>query len=407
MEIEEAAALVRKSVAPILESEPCALESAFGRVLAKDVFAPIDLPPYAKSAMDGYAVRAADTEGASAEKPVRLKVLGELFAGDWKEIPFRENSAVRVMTGSPVPKGYDAVVMQEDTDCGQEEVLICKNVRPLQNYCAQGEDAKKGERLLPAGTRLGRAEIAVLASLGLARVQAKRPARVSILCVGSELADPCLESEAGPKLAPGKIYSSLGSALSCSVKDAGFVVAALKILADDESLIASEIKNAARGSDIVITTGGVSVGKKDFLPKVLKTINAKPLFCGVNVQPGTPTRASLLDGKLILSLSGNPFAALANFDLYFYEAAARLMECDSFLPRRTEAVLQDDYKKASPRRRLLRARLDGGKVFLPAQNHASSVIVNLIGCNCYVDVPAGKTLLAGDKVFVWNMGGTL
>ena len=401
MEIEEAVSILEKNLSPLCASEEAALCDALGRILFEDVFAPMNVPPFAKSAMDGYAVRSQDVENASQEKPVELCVAGELFAGDWKEIPSKKNCAVRVMTGSPVPQGFDAVVMQEVTDCGQEKVLVYKSVRRFENYCAEGEDIKKESLVLQKGKRIGRVETALLASLGISRVKVRVPARVAVLSTGSELV------RAGEALPPGKIYSSVGELLCASIKAAGMIVAQNKIVVDDEKEIRTAIKGALEAADFVITTGGISVGKKDFLPKVLDGMGAKILFGGVNVQPGTPTMASVLDGKVILSLSGNPYAAMANFDIYFYRAAAVLMGSDSFIPKIVRTQLCDDYGKAGKRRRFLRARLEGGKVFLPTQTHASSVISNVLECNAYVDVPAGKALCKGDEVSVWSMGAAL
>lgn len=407
MEIEEAVSILEKNLSPLgggtagAAFEEVALCDALGRILFEDIFAPMNVPPFAKSAMDGYAVRAEDVAGAGKENPVELCVVGELFAGDWREIPYKKKSAVRVMTGSPVPQGFDAVVMQEDTDYGQEKVLVYDSVRRFENYCAEGEDIKKGSLVLRKGKRIGRVEAALLASLGISFVKVRVPARVSVLATGSELV--C----AGKHLAPGKIYSSVGELLCASIKAAGLAVAQNKILIDDEDEIRIALKGALESSDFVITTGGISVGKKDLLPKVLSDIGAKTLFTGVNVQPGTPTTASVLDGKVILSLSGNPYAAMANFDIYFYRAAAVLMGSDSFVPKVVRATLCDECGKVSKRRRFLRARLEGGSVFLPSQSHAASVISNVLECNAYVDVPAGKALCKGDEVCVWSMGASL
>ena len=401
MEIEEAVSILEKNLSPLCASEEAALCDALGRILFEDVYAPMNVPPFAKSAMDGYAVRAEDVKDASQEKPAELCVAGELFAGDWKEIPSQKNCAVRVMTGSPVPQGFDAVVMQEDTDYGQEKVLVYKSVRRFENYCAEGEDIKKGSLVLSKGKRIGRVESALLASLDISSVKVCVPARVAVLSTGSELV------RAGEALPPGKIYSSVGELLCASIKAAGMIVSQNKIVIDDENEIRIALKGALEVSDLVITTGGISVGKKDFLPKVLSDMGAKTLFSGVNIQPGTPTMASVLNGKVVLSLSGNPYAAMANFDIYFYRAAAVLMQSDSFIPKIVRAQLCDDYGKAGKRRRFLRARLEGEKVFLPTQTHASSVISNVLECNAYVDVPAGKALSKGDKVSVWSMGAAL
>ncbi|MBR0032859.1 MAG: molybdopterin molybdotransferase MoeA [Treponema sp.] len=398
MEIEEAVSSLEKNILPVAEAEDCPLCESFSRIVFEDIYASENVPPFAKSAMDGYAVRAEDVFGATKENPVLLDVSGELFAGSWENISYKKNSAVRVMTGSPVPEGFDSVVMQENTDYGEKKVLVYKPVMAGQNYCAVGEDIKKGKLVIPKGRKIGRAELGLLSSLGLSSVKVRRKARVAILCTGSELSEP------KTPLLPGKIYSSIGAMLSCSVKNIGLCVSKEKILADDEDIILNELKNSLSDSDFIITTGGISVGKKDLLPCVLKNLGAKKLFSGVNIQPGTPTTVSLANKKIILSLSGNPYAALANFDIYFYHAAACLMQSDSLLPKKMSAELFDDYSKVNRLRRFVRARISGSKVYLPSENHASSVISNLCDCNCYIDVPSGTKISKGDIVQVWIMG---
>jgi molybdopterin molybdotransferase len=393
MELEEAISALKKHLSPLTENENCPILDSYGRIAACDVFAPINVPPFPKSAMDGYAVRASDVAVAAENAPVELKVVGELFAGDWIEAPFGEG-ALRVMTGSPVPKGFDAVVMQEDTDYGEDIVRIYKSVRPGQNYCAIGEDIKKGQLVLKAGTKIGRIHIGSLASLGIAEIKVLRKVRIAIISTGSEL------TEGGKPLSPGKIYSSIGFALSCALQNAGQKVNVLKNVEDDAEKISSALLEALSASDFVITTGGVSVGKKDLLPSVLSSIGAKILFSHVSIQPGTPTMAGILNGKLILCLSGNPYAALANFDIYAYHALSALTGCKNFEPERKDAVLETPYEKQNALRRLVRAKYDGGKVSIPVSNHASSVISNMEECNCYIDVSAKTSLKPGDKVSV-------
>ena len=240
MELEEAVSRLKNALTPIEETELCPVAEAAGRIAARDVYAPVNVPPFAKSAMDGYAVRAEDVIGATEEAPVELHVAGELFAGDWKEFSaVKMPSAVRVMTGSPVPDGFDAVVMQEDTDYGEETVKIYKAVSAGQNYCAVGEDIKKGGLVLKAGTKIGRAHIGLLSSLGIAEVEVCRKIRVSVISTGSELV------EGGKPLAPGKIYSSIAPMLGCAIQSCGQTVVRSLIVKDDEDEIASVVKNAA------------------------------------------------------------------------------------------------------------------------------------------------------------------
>lgn len=398
-ELEEAVLLLKNALKPIEETENCPVLEAGGRISAEDVSSPINVPPFSKSAMDGYAVRSEDISEASRENPVQLKVTGELFAGDG--VSFSTGSlsgtAVRVMTGSPVPEGYDSVVKQEDTDYGEENVSVFAPVKKWQNYCKAGEDIQKGTVILNAGTKINRFHAALLSSVGLDSVRVLRKICVSILCTGSELTEP------GFPLADGKIYSSIAPLLHSSIKDSGQRVVRMETVPDAEEKIASLIKKSLSDSDIVITTGGVSVGKKDYLPSVLSSLGAEVLFSRVKIQPGTPTTAAVLDGKLILCLSGNPYAAAANFDIYFYNALSVLTGNSSFEPVKKTAELSSPYEKINKSRRLVRAFFEDGKVFLPAENHASSVISNMTGCNCYLDVPSETVLKVGEKVSVWLM----
>ena len=397
MEIEEAVNLIKKAAAPIDEVMAVPLEHAFGYVLASDLVSEQAVPSFPRSAMDGYAVSSKDISSASAERPVTLRVAGELLAGDSRDFPYVSGSAVRVMTGAMVPEGYDSVVKQEDTDYGEDEVKIFVSQPPYRNYCHIGEEIKCGETVLEKGCRIGRSEAGLIASLGLREIKVRRPVRAAVICTGSELL------EAGEKPEAGKIYNSIRYILCTAIRQERLEVVSEDTCADDEDEIISHIRQALYKADVILTTGGVSVGKKDLIPGILDRLGAKRLFGGINIQPGTPTLCSVLDGKVILSLSGNPYAAMANFDLYFWPLVAELMGSDRFIPRETEAVLSDDYDKLNRMRRLVRAYASDGKVYLPASEHMSSIFGNTVSCNCYIDVPSGVRINPGDRVRIRMM----
>lgn len=394
MEIEESVKLIGNEAVPVTDTVTAPLCDVSGLVLANDITAKDPVPAFARSAMDGYAVKACEVTDASKELPVRLNVIGEILAGDsdrgrLSHIP---SSAVRVMTGGMIPDGYDAVVRQEDTDLGEDAVEIYAPVSSHMNYCPVGEEIQRGETVLCAGRRIGRVEIGILAALGINEVTVRRPARVAVISTGSELVSP------GEELQQGKIYGSIRYMLETSVKQESLDIIYSVDCADDEDLISEHIVKAAKRADVIITTGGVSVGKRDLLPAVLRDLGARILFSGVSIQPGTPTMASVYQDKIILSLSGNPYAALANFDLYFPVIVSGLMGSDSYLPRIREAVLKEPYDKVNRMRRLVRAFVERGEVYLPADSHKSSVFGNMDRCNCYMDIPAGTKLSVGDKV---------
>lgn len=397
--------------------EEVGISEACGRVLAEDVTAEISVPPYPKSAMDGYAVRAEDLaeaagkessegdgllanqggahpSGVDKEHPARFRVKGKLMAGDYEEIPYEKNTAVRVMTGAFVPEGYDAVVRQEDTDYREDTVEIYTTVKPFMNYCKTGEDIREGQILMEAGTRLTPLHIGLLAEVGREKVCVRKPLRVAILCTGSELAN------VGQPLQPGKIYNNISYILSSAIRREGLEVSLMQICEDEEDILLRRLKKALEVSDVVITTGGVSVGQKDLIPEVLEKLGADILFRKANIQPGTPTTGSVKDGKIILSLSGNPYAATVNFEIYFWPLAAKMMCHDSFGTESIEAVLKTPYPKKNHARRLLRAFYENGEVTLPTSVHASSVIANMTQCNCYIDLEQGRQPQVGEKVRV-------
>ncbi|MCR4706133.1 MAG: molybdopterin molybdenumtransferase MoeA, partial [Lachnospiraceae bacterium] len=191
--------------------------------------------------------------------------------------------------------------------------------------------------------------------------------------------------------------------LAASVQSEGFIVSYAEDCKDDFDVIRDHIVKAAETADVMITTGGVSVGKRDLVAGVLSDIGAKVLFTRINIQPGTPTIVSRYKNTIILSLSGNPYAALANFDLYFPPLAAKLTGCDALDTVVGEAVLCDPYDKVNTMRRLVRAYADSGRVYLPADRHMSSVFGNMHTCNCYIDIPAGTQVSVGDTVSVRRM----
>lgn len=392
MEIEEARDLLLTKVHATTRVETCPIAEAEGRIVSEDVLSGMMVPPFPKSAMDGYAVRSEDIAGASKEHPVCLCVIGELFAGDYQRLQPLPGTAVRVMTGSYVPEGYDAVVRQEDTDYGEEQVEITVALPSGRNVCAVGEDVRKGDVLLRKGSRIRPLSLGLIASTGMETVSVYAPMRVSILSTGSELVTP------GEVLAPGRIYNSISYMLQASIRRQGLAVVSYRNCPDEEGRIEEELTHMLAESDVILTTGGVSVGKKDLLPIILKEMKAEILFTRANIQPGTPTLAAILQDKPILCLSGNPYAALVNFEYYFWPLAAKWMHSDSFLVETGTARLVSAYPKVNRHRRFLRARAADGEVSLPDSAQASSVISDMTECNCYIDLESERQVSVGDTV---------
>lgn len=396
MEINEAKEKLLNSLSKIdFDEEEVALTDAIGRASAEDIESKVNVPSFPKSAMDGYAVCSEDIAGASEQKPIELKVISKLFAGETDKVDFEHFSAVRVMTGSIIPDGYDAVVMQEDSDYGEQCVLIKKEVKPYTNYCKVGEDIKNGETVINKGAVINRTNIGTLASIGISKVKVYSKPKVGIISTGTEL---CFLSD---ELNEGQIYSSISYMLKSQLESYG-IDSEICICSDNQNDIKDRVLEYLDKNDVVITTGGVSVGEKDLIPDVLNEIDADTVFSRVNIKPGTPTMASVKDGKLILSLSGNPFAALANFDYYFWDVLAKVTGNNNYKSKIIKTTLANDYEKLEKTKRLLRAKLDNGKAYLEKVN-SSSVISNMSECNCYVLIDENKTYNAGDEVEVLMM----
>ncbi|MBQ5330540.1 MAG: molybdopterin molybdotransferase MoeA [Oscillospiraceae bacterium] len=396
MELEKARDSLLSHILPLKETETAELSDAFGRVCAEDVYSKADAPSFPRSAMDGYAVYSGDIAGASQNSPVTLTVVCEMLAGDHTDIQYAPETAVRVMTGGFIPEGYDCVVKQEDTDYGEKCVRIYKAVSPFTNYSGAGEEFSKGDLLVKKGSIIGRIDGYLLASGGVGSVSVYRRPRIAIITTGSELQEPCTP------LQKGHIYNGLSYLLSAAVKEIGAEPVYCIGCKDDEEDIADTIQGISGDVDLVITTGGVSVGKKDLIPAAMKKLGAEVLFHGVDIQPGTPTMAGVYCGGVILSLSGNPFAALANFDYYFPCIMEKLTGCKSYGTVVKKAVMGAGYPKENVRRRLVRAWYEDGRVY-PAVKHFASVVGNLRECNCYMDVPPRSPLHVGDSVNIRMM----
>ena len=276
-------------------------------------------------------------------------------------------------------------------------MIIYRSAAQNENVCAAGEDIQSGTTVLRVGERIGRTELGLLASLGIDSAKVRRSARVALLSTGSELVS------AGSELPQGRIYDSITPMLCVSVREIGLEVSMQELCGDDPDALKTALSRAAACSDLIVTTGGVSVGKRDLIPGILAEMGANVLFRRARIKPGSPTMASVLRGTPVLSLSGNPYAALANFDWYFYPVAAKLMGCEMLNTEEADCVAADGYGKASPMCALLRAREMGGKVTFPAANHKASVISNLTECNCYVLLPPNTVISAGDTVHIRRM----
>jgi molybdopterin molybdotransferase len=307
------------------------------------------------------------------------------------------------MTGAPMPEGSDAMLPKEDVREDAQEVLVFCPVKTHENYIFQGEDIKKGQPLISPGERLDFVRLGLLAGMGLAEVPVFRPPEIGILCTGDELIPP------GNPLPPGKIYNNNGVLLSTRLEELGFHPRLLPIMEDESETAAAAIRplmegtSAFPGLDILITTGAVSVGDKDIMQDVLTRLEAERLFWRMNFKPGSAILCGVYREKLLLCLSGNHFAAVANLELLVRPVLAKLARRPDLETRRLQARLKNPFPKPSGARRFIRARLLAEKesglpwVSLP-EGHASGNMRSLLGCNCFVDIPALSGALSAGSI---------
>ena len=370
------------------QTERVPLMEAAGRTAAEDVVAAISNPPFDRSPLDGYTFAAAGVAGATAVRPVRLRVVGEECAGESYAGTVGAGETVRIMTGGAIPAGCDCVIRQEDVREDGDAILVPFPLRAHENYCDAGEDVRAGTQIIRRGQILHAADLAVLASQGHTDAAVYLRPRVAVASTGDELLPP------GEALRPGKIYNSNLFLIAARLKELGLDPVVLGILPDDVEEAAREIAAHAEGIDLFLTTGGVSVGKKDIMHGVVPVMGAERIFWRVNMKPGAPAIAYTRGDMLGIALSGNPFAAYATFELLARPVLARMQGCDEVQLRRTRAKLADAFPKECLGRRFLRARMgDDGLVYLPDQ-HESGTLYSAAGCDAFVDVPEGTPPLA-------------
>lgn len=393
--LQDATKLLLDRVNKITEIEEVSLWDAGKRVLAEDIIAQRNQPPFPRSPLDGYAVRSMDIEGADGKHPVRLRVIDEVTAGHMMRKQVGAGQAVRIMTGAPIPDGADCVVGQEDTDYGEETVSVCIRLKPYENYCFEGEDYKKGDLLLKKGTVLGTVEIGVLASLGLERVSVYRRPKVALITTGDEVVLP------GEPLTDGKIYDSNLYTLGSQLSSWGMDIVCKEKAADVPELVAKRIEEVISDADIIVTTGGVSVGKKDIMHDVLKLLPSEKIFWKVAMKPGMPTLCGECQGKILICLSGNPYGATANMELLVRPVLAEMAGREDLRLQRIQAIAENEYPKASRVDRYVRAHYADGRVRVANGSNDSGILSSMCGCNCLIEIPAGtQSVDQGDRVCV-------
>ena len=392
--VNEAQELIKKVAVREEKTEEVSLMDAGGRILAEEIRAWQDNPPFPRSPYDGYAVRAEDIREAGKETPVCLRVVEKLCAGEYPKRGIGPGEATRIMTGAPIPNGADTVVKQEETDGQDREVRIRKSQNPYENYCPAGEDFRTGDLLIEKGTRLDAVRIGIASAAGYHSVQVRKKVKIAVLTTGNELCFP------GKTLRPGQIYDSSLFMIAERIRELGGEVVLAEEIPDEEETIRTSLRKAAGCADLVVTTGGVSVGEKDLVKDVLKQEGADFLFERVLVKPGSPTACSVLQGTLVVSLSGNPFAAAVHMELFVRYAEACLSGCEELLPKEEQGILMTAFQKACKTDRYIRGKEEYGRITIPQDKEKSGILSSMNGCNCLVKIEKGRERIEkGEQVW--------
>ncbi len=403
IEYLDARSLVLKA-ARTLPSESVPLAAALGRTLARDVEAREDIPPFTKATMDGYAVRAADTRPPAKghEGAVALEVLEDLPAGRRSRKTVGAGQAVRIMTGAPLPAGADAVVMVEHSEKREGRVVFRREVGPGDNIGLAGEDLKKGETALERGTLVGPAEIGMLAAAGLARVAVARRPKLAVIATGDEIVEP------GKPKRPGQIRNANGPALTAMAAESGAEAVYLGIARDRQSSLAAKLRRA-KAADILVLSGGVSVGDYDLVKSELEASGVRPVFWQVRIKPGKPVFFGVRSRQLVFGLPGNPTSAMVTFLLFVRPAVDRMLGRAVPGPAAGRAVLASDIVLKPGRTQFLRGvlmREGPGLRVAPYTDQKSGVLRSMVHSRVLIAVPADVSRIeAGREVDILFMDG--
>lgn len=381
--LEEAISILNDNVEH-LDVEEVNLIDGVKRVLATDIYSTIDNPPFDKSAMDGYAVIAEDRKLKE-----KIKVIDKVFAGNLCESIVTRKTAVKIMTGAPIPSGANAVIKQEDVILSDDNCIILnKNINENENICFKGEDIKKGSLLVKKGKKLDYADIGIIASTGIEKVKVYRLPKIALISTGDEVID------IDDNLTLGKIFNSNKYSIISRIKELGYDIKYTFHVKDAENNIEEYIKSVSKDVDLIITTGGVSVGEKDLLNKSIENINGKRLFWKVKIKPGSAVLCSKLNNTLIVSLSGNPTAALTAFELFVKTSLEKMCGYESLKVKREKAILCDNFIKKSPQRRFIRGRavIEDGKqmVYITQIKSGNGILSSNLNSNCMIEVQGGN-----------------
>ena len=400
---DKALALVLAEARP-LPVETVELAKAQGRVLARPAAAPHDLPPFDNSAMDGYAVHAEDVAGAASDHPVRLPVVGTVYAGEAPPGSLPPGAAMAIMTGARLPDGADAVVVVEDTDRGAETVSLYRQVPAGRHVRPRGGDFRTGDPVLSEDTRLGSVEIGLLAYLGLPRCEVIARPRVAVLCTGDELVAP------GGALSGAQVYDCNGPALTAMVEAAGAIPFPLGIGRDDPDALARQVGRGLE-ADVLVTSGGVSAGQKDYLREVLAASAWREVFYKVAVKPGMPVLFGIAGETPVFSLPGNPVSSMVTCSLFVWPFL-RAMQGRAPVPGTWRARAGERWETPGARDTFLRVTMEEDEeirlvAFLTREAQGSGIYGSMRGAMGLARVPGNVDVVeAGESVEIFPLLGS-
>ncbi len=401
LSIEEAKIALERSFSPKpVGVEQIPLSEAHNRVLAEDVVAPVDVPPFDRATVDGYAVKATDTFDADEDRPVSLRLCGRVSVGEPPNIVVEKGTTAEIATGAPLPQGADAVVMMEYAAQRSGAIFIYGPVSEGENVMGAGSDIQRGEVILREGQTLTPRNIGVTAALGLTQVSVYKRPKVAVISTGAEIVGP------GKPLTPGKIYDINTYSLSTAVSECGGNPIVLGTIPDETDQLKSALEEALGLADVIVTSGGVSVGPTDVIPQVLGALGEPGVIvCGIASKPGKPTTIAIIDGKPVFSLPGHPTSSLLMFYMFVRPVIRNMAGGREETSATVSAIIASKVFPARGRRTFVMVNLahdrSGRLIASPVPLGLSGAITTLARADGFVEIRESQQFInAGDKVVV-------
>jgi len=376
--LDQAKAIIDRAIRPIERVERVTLLEAHGRVLAQDIVSTSDVPPFARASMDGYAVRAADTSGASRTDPKILRRIEQLFTGQVSTHTLASGQCIEIATGAPMPAGADAVVIVEDTDATDDQISVFTAVRPRQNVGRQGADIQAGHHVLRAGDLLTPSRLGAVAALGIPHLDVYVRPRVAVLSTGNEIVDP------GETLAAGQIYDINKYTVSAVIADHGGVPALYRNVTDTIEDLSRAVDECLE-EDVLVFSGGSSVGERDLILDVIAA-KGEVLFHGISVKPGKPTAFGMIGGKPFFGMPGYPTSCLTNAYVLLAPALRRIARLPAWSRPSISLPLGERIASATGRHQFYTVRIENGTA-MPAFK-ASGDITSMSRADGYIEISA-------------------